>query len=489
MVDKFTLNANQAKVDRHFARIQAESDPILIEYEEQHQPTEVIDMHFPEVLRDEVLKDVEYIKMVERKMWEVMDTQVSGYTIFSLAFENVMLFLPACIDFMDKNREMVKAKLPWMDTCTCNIFNIGAGNGRKAYGTHKASSLGHRNKHLAPRQWLSPLWQMSFHTAVTPTNSSASPFVIFDEHVPSSMNDDYLIDYLMRADLDPDVRESVKRAATALHPRLASTSDLYPKMPTNLRPALRNFLFCLYLMEKSCPDPSKWGGIGTYWELDVGQALYFNNWRVHSDSGLMDLPHVSDEQSRVSLDLRCYSEVPVPWPFHSDWEFYAAFLPKLAIYEELAIECISRMFNYTSRWEFLETVFPGNKLDNVMGSVGSVILQHAAGGRHSLLSEEAVPGMRRHFLRLKESGGNVNYAAFQSCYADYKVEFENPSTVDISAHFSAKDIFVRSAKYRIFLARMMLGGQTSELLFVAACVAALLMLLAVCCCPRKRKVD
>jgi len=477
MVEKFTKNGNQAKIDRLFARIQAKSVPLMKEYPEQHAPTEVVNMNMPDALQDEIIRDVEFVKMVEQKMWDVMDTHATGYSIFSLAFENVMLFVPACTEFMEQNRAMIKGKLPWLDTCTCNTFLVSAGSGRKVYGTHKASSFGHRNDDMAPRDWLSPHSQMSFHTAITPTNATSAPFVIFDDHVPAVMNDDFLIDYLMKADLHPDMRETVKRAATALHPRLAQTSDLYPVMPTNLRPALRNFLLCNYLVQESCSEPSKFGGTGSYWDLEAGQALFFNNWRVHSDSGVMDLPHVTDEHPRISLDLRCYSKVEVPWPFNSDWEFYAALYPKLAIYEELAIECIARMFNYTSRWDFLQTVFPGNKLDNVMAAVGSVILQHASGGDYSLLSERAAPGMQRHFERLKKAraeGNDVNYKAFQACYKEYQVEFEDPAQVDINAHFSEQEVFVRALKYKIFSMRVKLGGPAGEVAILLACAVTVL---------------
>merc|ERR1712137_343136 len=199
-----------------------------------------------------------------------------------------------------------------------------------------------------------------------------------------------------------------------------------------------------------------------------------------------DLPHMTDDHARVSLDLRCYNKVPVPFPFNSDWEFYAALYPKLAIYEELAIECIARMFNYSSRWEFLEMIFPGHKLDNVMGSVGSVILQHAAGGRWSLLSEEALPGMRKHFARLQQAraqGGNVNYEAFQRCYKEFEVEFEDPSRVDVSAHFSARETFVRSLKYNFFKITVKLGGGIHGgawwLGFVLLCLTAFTVLLII----------
>merc|ERR1712107_428555 len=105
-----------------------------------------------------------------------------------------------------------------------------------------------------------------------------------------------------------------------------------------------------------------------------------------------------------------------------------------------------------------------------------------------LLSEEAAPGLRRHFKRFNEAGGKVDYRAFQSCYKEFQVEFENPATVDISAHFSEHEIFVRSVKYRMFLVRTKLGGQAAEMTFVV-CVVVALSVLVGWCTPRKRKAD
>ena len=47
-------------------------------YPEQHAPTKAVNTNMPDALQDEIIRDVEFVKMVDQKMWDVMDAQVTG---------------------------------------------------------------------------------------------------------------------------------------------------------------------------------------------------------------------------------------------------------------------------------------------------------------------------------------------------------------------------------------------------------------------------
>merc|ERR1712222_66520 len=87
---------------------------------------------------------------------------------------------------------------------------------------------------------------------------------------------------------------------------------------------------------------------GSYWDLQPGQALYFNNWRVHGDSGLG-----SSEYDRVTMDLRCFSESKVPIAFSDSYDWTRRLSPHMTNTYEKASECLLRLFNYSSPNEFL----------------------------------------------------------------------------------------------------------------------------------------
>jgi len=160
---------------------------------------------------------------------------------------------------------------------------------------------------------------------------------------------------------------------------------------------------------------------GSYWDLEPGQALYFNNWRVHGDSGLG-----SAEHDRVTMDLRCFSETKVPAVFSDSYDWTRRLSPHMVNTYEKAGECLLKLFNYTSVDEFLKVVF-GREMPNGVSyyaGVGNLGLNDA--GVHSLMHENSLDGMRRHSALVREAyaNDNLNYDAFMSCYQDNVVAFD-----------------------------------------------------------------
>jgi len=325
-------------------------------------------------------------------------------------FDMAQLFVPSCIDFMDLNRDVVQKHFPEMQTCQCNAFVVGKGT--KAYGFHHGSTSGYEVGELFNHGLLAPEHHMSFHTAVTASNLTSNPFTIFDAASPEVFNNHFLIHHFrsLSESLPTEVMDLVK-AALVMYEEKASM--------THLR-VYQDYLHAMYYLSTACgrdaPEMR-----GSYWDLQPGQALYFNNWRVHGDSELG-----SAEQDRVTMDLRCYSDMQVPYPFADSYEWTRRLSPHQVNTYEKAAECLLRLFNYSTSSDFLRTVYGRDMPNGVSYYSGLGNLGLLDAGEFSLMHEDQLAGMRRHSARVRDAYKmeNLNFAAFASCYQENVVAFD-----------------------------------------------------------------
>ena len=52
-----------------------------------------------------------------------------------------------------------------------------------------------------------------------------------------------------------------------------------------------------------------YGGVGTHWRLQPGEALLFNNWRAHGDHEFGQREAGAARGKRVTMDLRCVGKL------------------------------------------------------------------------------------------------------------------------------------------------------------------------------------
>merc|ERR1712190_8845 len=254
-------------------------------------------------------------------------------------------------------------------------------------------------------------WHMSFHTAVTTSNISSNPFTIFDEAPPEIFNTHFLVHYFrsIEASIPVEMMNLVK-AACLMYEELIS--------PVHMR-VIQDYLHAVYYLSKECGSGSA-SKAGNYWNLEPGEALYFNNWRVHGDSGLG-----SAEHDRVTMDLRCYSDATIPTAFDDSWDWARRMSPHLVNGHEKAAECLLKLFNYTKPDDFLDTVF-GRQMPNGVvyySGMGNLGLNDA--GEVALLHKNSLAGMRKHNARVREAYDNdaLNFDAFMSCYKEHEMAF------------------------------------------------------------------
>ena len=107
---------------------------------EQHKPTRVLRMVLSDELRDAIVAEARAVRQAEQAIFDHLGEQraFSSYNPWTLQFENAVFFLPSCVEFMDANREVVRANFPEYVDCQCNLFMPDASS--LPYGLHHASA-------------------------------------------------------------------------------------------------------------------------------------------------------------------------------------------------------------------------------------------------------------------------------------------------------------------------------------------------------------
>ena len=396
--------------------------PVHHVFPEQDVPTLIVNMTLPETLRKQMEDDATRVMRVEQYLYKSAGTTVTGYNPFTLQFENSVLFNPACAEFMELNRDVVKQNFPEAVGCQCNLFVVEPGKQLRAYGLHHATSIGYEYHRFYDRGWFMPKFHKSFHTAVTPTDFDSSPFTMFDGHTPELMNLDHMLQFLRRrgephGGLTEEERFLAHVAFTVFHQDLS-----YPPVKNHYKRSFMDYLTARYWWAKSCHGDGDWGGHGTWWELEPGQALHFNNWRAHSDNGFGNAA-----KQRVTMDLRCYSKHVVPFPFRNDGEFITVAEPDILLLEDTAKACMLRLFNISSIADFYRIVFGRDVGRRPLSSaVGSIFLNLINPGRFSLLHPDNLEGMRRYnaIVRRAYDSDSLNFDAFSACYEEHRTLFD-----------------------------------------------------------------
>jgi len=393
---------------------------------EQQIPTQVLRMNLPDKLHRELVADLERITQIQKEVDRIVKHALPGYHPYKVEFDYAGLFVPGCAEFMELNRDLVRnefKRLPhtWRDrgyvdpTCMCNAFSVAAG--APAEGFHHATAIGYEivelwdhNRSFAMEH------HRSLHTALTPTNRSSSPLVVFDDLPVELASAHLMIATIMRSGWTPVLYPDLIDVARAAF--MVFAVDAYPL--DHLRVTMV-FLTAFYYAARSCPTVDG-GSRGTFWELEVGEALYFNNWRMHSDNEVG--PRTVD---RHTIDLRCTSAGHTPAPFLHEHELLHAMMPSFAEEQDHLTECLLHLLNYSSADEFMATVYSSKRSSQLKPSfvLGNVLFNYMNSGQHSLLHEDQYEGMRRHGAHVRRlydaaSGpgagvAGLNWTGFAEC--------------------------------------------------------------------------
>lgn len=304
--------------------------------------TEVVQMKTSEGLAENLRRELTCKNIIAKEFPPVVGT----YSPISLQFENSSLFLPSAVEFLKSNMDTVRDYFPDVNICTMNSFVVPAN--KQAFGVHNAGSVGFEIPSFAKEGWGYPKKHWSFHTALTPTPLDRQPFSIFEDAVPECPNLPFIYDRLQSYDLTDEEREQIDKFFYICVSRRITAFD---------HTGARNYLVCKYF-EKTYGSPENHSP-GYYWDLEPGQALFFDNYQPHGDS---TLPLSSHE--RLTIDLRCYSKVEYPEGIKSGVDLLTgADLEQRVKAKRNALDCILRVVGYRDIDEFLELIYGRNHKD------------------------------------------------------------------------------------------------------------------------------
>jgi len=296
----------------------------------------IVQMKTSEGLAENLKREMKCKNLIGNKFPPVVGT----YSPVSLQFENSPLFLPSVVEFYTSNLDTVKEHFPDVDNCTVNSFVVPPN--KHAFGVHNAGGVGFEIPSFARKGWGFPKRHWSFHTALTRTSFDRQPFCVFDDALPECPNLAYLYDKLLSFDLTSEEREQIDKFYYICMSHLVTAYDVT---------GARIFLLCKYF-EKTYASPEKHSS-GYYWDLQPGQAIFFDNYQPHGDSTLPLSQH-----ERMSIDLRCYSKVEYPEGMKSGVDLLEGKDRERRVKAKRnSLDCILRVVGYEDLDEFLELVY------------------------------------------------------------------------------------------------------------------------------------
>lgn len=301
--------------------------------------TTVVNMKTSAGLADNLRRELKFKNIISK----VFPPVVGTYSPISLQFENSPLFLPSVVEFYRDNLDTVRQYMPDFHICTVNSFVVAPR--KRAFGVHNAGSVGLEIPSFAKNGWGYPKKHWSFHTALTRTSLDRQPFCVFDDAKPECPNLAFLYDQLQSYDLTSEEREQIDKFYYICMTRMVTTYDVT---------GARNFLMCKYF-EKTYGAPENHSP-GYYWDIQPGQAVFFDNYQPHGDSTLP----ISDHE-RMTIDLRCYTKVEYPDGITSGVDLLAGDVREGRIKAKRnALDCILRVVGYRDIDEFLELIYGRN---------------------------------------------------------------------------------------------------------------------------------
>lgn len=399
-------------------------------FPEQNEATRVVEMRVPPWLRHKIRQEAMRSKAIEGQVVDLLRPPGS-YHLWTLQFENAALFHSSCIDFMDLNRDIVKSHFPTVADggCHCNLFTPTAEH--PPYGLHHASSLGFQDAFLSSQGVFAPDEHRSFHTAITSTVNSTFPFVVFDDHEPEAFSVDYATQTLLKEAELTSIDRNMIIFANLASPQTNRGRAGYPIAQSSAEVrVLMDFLNAMLWKHQACrhadgrqsarPDGGTTGGRGTAWDLKPGQALFFNNWRAHGDHEASSEGDDGALEDRVTIDLRCFSQMRLPPSARDAYEFVERELDPGLLAESVdTMECLLRLLNYSSHEAFLETVYGAAPWVSTVPAnyvVGSILLNFINGGDRAFLHRNNIEGARRHFRRVEAVfAAGLDFDGFKAC--------------------------------------------------------------------------
>lgn len=254
----------------------------------QRMETKIVPMHLVDIdgIRNEGLKKHTLVEALENSK-DQYNIPLGEVDTFSLKNYLVFLFFPKHTQAIYDNFKIIKHYMPEVDSCVINSFIVKAGT--HAYGVHHAADG------IVDENFNINRVHKSFHTVLQDTPYQSQPLVIFEglnNQMSSLLN-------MYEVAVDGAIPEKKSLLDKAL---IAAT---FPKDTSDVFVG-KDYLIAAYYEKESCENINNPKYFGYFANLKAGEALFFDNYRLH---GASSLPISSSD--RVALDYRCFKNLPV----------------------------------------------------------------------------------------------------------------------------------------------------------------------------------
>lgn len=333
---------------------------------------------------DDLEEKLRYELTCKNIISKVFPPIVGTYSPISLQFENSPLFLPSIVEFYRDNLDIVREYMPDLHNCTVNSFVVAPN--KRAFGVHNAGGVGFEIPSFAKNGWGYPKKHWSFHTTLTRTSLDRQPFCVFDDAVPECPNLAYVYDQLQSFELTSEEREQIDKFYYICMSRMVTAFDVT---------GARNYLMCKYFENIYATQEKLSQSSGYYWDLQPGQAVFFDNYQPHADSTLPLSNH-----ERMTIDLRCYSKVEYPDGMKSGVDLLEGAARDARIKAKRnALDAILRVLGYQDIDEFLELIYGRNHKEiDIFDMTTDPQFGVYNRGEHYLLDQNLEP----HFERINK---------------------------------------------------------------------------------------
>ncbi|GAB5366286.1 hypothetical protein AAMO2058_001131000 [Amorphochlora amoebiformis] len=363
--------------------------------------TRIVQMNTTRKMREAIIKEMSWTRKLQDTINDYLrslgQTEFANYNSYSLEFDNAILFSPTGYEFYLSNRHIIEELFPDLGGISLNAFSVRAG--KSAYGAHNARpwSVGLSKpvcKLPLPNgaRCLFPDKQMSLHTALEEVTYDHQPLVMYEDAEPEIPSSLYMAQKL-NGQFPPhsNINKSLEMSRYFLaNPSLGDE---------NIFLSATQYQFARYIEQKYCNLP--WKIPGVYWNLEPGQAVFFNNYVPHGDC---TLPKSS--RDRFTIDLRMFSKDYYP----SDLSSVAPRMWRARFLHVMHTKkCLSIILGYQDEQELLEVITGGRLIVNsngvqlslvhIMTDIGLALHGSYGAERQDILTFQE--GLKRHFERVR----------------------------------------------------------------------------------------
>ncbi len=371
-----------------------------------------------ERLKHEIRKTLKMHEQIAG-MVEKLTFKSTVYNPFSLQFENSILFTPSAVEFYQFMEETVYAHFPEIKGIMFEGLIVKAGS--TALGTHNARNAAVNYPVPFKEKLLMPEMQKSFWVTLTESSYSTQPLMIFEDAVAETPSIAYMYKTIKQHSKIFSL-ENLQAIDAAFYRYTSNATPHAEKVIANF------YIHAMYLQSKYCDAEKIYG---YYWELQPGEGIVFNNYKIHGDGTLPP-----SNVDRITVALRAFSTTKT---YEETLGKPHSLLQKAIDENEEQRLCVLKIFGYEDKKDFLQTLYGENYNGTLLDMPFAALLTDIGMGYSGMYkgSERmdilTLPeGLKRHYERSKDFFQSEEYVLNEDAKQCIETYYHNAQKRDNS---------------------------------------------------------